>query len=187
MKCVSLKSGIGEANSWRECLSRGSVSHKGTPTSMLLKHSQRVLVLGNQVFPGDTESPRSPWSRFPLRSFTKKVGVSTPPAQRYRHCSTPSRRVVDVANEPTWLQGVDTPSSSFGSLKNHSTRVQSLALLLSKELTFHNTLKYVLRTKDIITKLLNGLEMFLDVAVMFLNSSNLQMTRGWHIYSPPSP
>ena len=30
-------------------LSRGSVSHKGTPTSILLKHSQRVLLLGHQV------------------------------------------------------------------------------------------------------------------------------------------
>ena len=34
---------------WHEDLSRGSVSHKGTPTSTLLKHSLRVLLLGNQV------------------------------------------------------------------------------------------------------------------------------------------
>jgi len=32
------------------------------------------------------------------------------------------------------------------------------------------------------TKFLDGLEMFLDVGVMFLNSSNLQMTGGSHIY-----
>ena len=85
------------------------------------------------------------------------------------------------------LQGAGAPKSSFGSLKNHSTRAQSLALSLSKELTFHNTLKCVLRTKDMITKLLDGLEMFLGVGVMFLNSSNLEMPGGWHIYSPPSP
>ena len=37
-----------------ENLSRGSVSHKGTPTSTLLKHSQRVLFLGHQVFSVNT-------------------------------------------------------------------------------------------------------------------------------------
>ena len=37
-----------------------------------------------------------------------------------------------------------------------------------------------------ITKLLDGLEVFLDVGVMSLNSSNLDMAGGWHIYSPPS-
>ena len=79
------------------------------------------------------------------------------------------------------------PKSSFGSLKNHSTRTQGLAPSLSKELTFHNTLKCVLRTKDMITKLLDGLEMFLGVGVMFLNSSNLQMIGGSRIYRPPSP
>ena len=36
------------------------------------------------------------------------------------------------------------------------------------------------------TKLLDGLEIFLGVFVTFLNSSNLQMTGGWHIYRPPS-
>ena len=38
-----------------------------------------------------------------------------------------------------------------------------------------------------ITKLLDDLEVFLDVGVMFLNSNNLEMPGGWHIYSPPSP
>ena len=38
-----------------------------------------------------------------------------------------------------------------------------------------------------ITKLLDGLEMFLGVGVTSLNSSNLEMPEGWHIYSPPSP
>ena len=38
-----------------------------------------------------------------------------------------------------------------------------------------------------ITKLLDGLEMVLGVGVMFLNSSNLQMPGGIHIYKPPSP
>jgi len=33
-----------------------------------------------------------------------------------------------------------------------------------------------------ITKLLDGLEVFLDVYGVFLNSSKLQMAGGWHIY-----
>ena len=37
-----------------------------------------------------------------------------------------------------------------------------------------------------ITKLLDGLEMFLGMGVMFLNSSNSKMAEGWHIYRPPS-
>ena len=38
-----------------------------------------------------------------------------------------------------------------------------------------------------ITKLLDGLEVFLDVGVVSLNSSNLEMPGGWHIHSPPTP
>jgi len=44
----------------------------------------------------------------------------------------------------------------------------------------------MLRTKDLITKLLDGLDVFLDVCVMSWNSSNLQMAGGTHIYRPPS-
>ena len=40
----------------------------------------------------------------------------------------------------------------------------------------------MLRTKGMITKLLDGLEMFLGVGVMFLNSSNSKIAGGWHIY-----
>ena len=48
----------------------------------------------------------------------------------------------------------------------------NLALILTK---------LVLRTKDLIFMLLDGLEVFLDVCVMSWNSSNLQMARE-HIY-----
>ena len=44
----------------------------------------------------------------------------------------------------------------------------------------------MLRDKDMSAKLLDGLEMFLGVCVMFLDSSKLQMVGGWHIYRPPS-
>ena len=38
-----------------------------------------------------------------------------------------------------------------------------------------------------ITKLLDGLEVFLDVGVMSLNSNNLEMPGETHIYRPASP
>ena len=41
--------------------------------------------------------------------------------------------------------------------------------------------KFVLRTKDLISMLLDGLEVFLDVCVMSWDSNNLQMA-GEHIY-----
>ena len=85
------------------------------------------------------------------------------------------------------LQGAGAPKSSFGSLKNHSTRAQKLAFSLSKELTFHNTLKCMLMTKDMINMHLDSLEMFLGVFEACSNSSNLEMLGGWHIYSPPNP
>ena len=48
-KCGSLKMDERKQTFWHEDLSCGSVSHKGTPTSTLLKHSRRVLLPGNQV------------------------------------------------------------------------------------------------------------------------------------------
>ena len=84
------------------------------------------------------------------------------------------------------LQGAGAPKSSFGSLKNHSTKAQGLAILLTKELSFTQHSQSVLRAKDMSAKLLDGLEMFLGVFVTSLNSSKLQMAGGWHIYRPPS-
>ena len=46
--------------------------------------------------------------------------------------------------------------------------------------------KLVLRTKDLIFILLDGLEMFLDVCGMFNNSSKLKMAGVRRIYRPPS-
>ena len=66
-------------------------------------------------------------------------------------------------------------------LVQQRTTAQRLKALLSHSLMSQsstNTLKYVLRTKDMITKLLDGLEMFLSVGVMFLNSSNSKMSGG---------
>ena len=84
------------------------------------------------------------------------------------------------------LQRPGAPKYSFGSLKNHSTKAQSLAFSLTKELTFTQHSQSVLETKDMNTKLLDGLKIFLGVGVMSLNSSNSKMAGGWHIYRPPS-
>ena len=46
--------------------------------------------------------------------------------------------------------------------------------------------KLVLRTKDLISMLLDGLEVFLDVCVMSWDSSKLQMAGVRRIYRPPS-
>jgi hypothetical protein len=46
--------------------------------------------------------------------------------------------------------------------------------------------KLVLRTKDLISKLLDGLEVFLDMCVMSWDSNKLQIAGGTHIYRPPT-
>ena len=114
------------------------------------------------------------------------MGVFTFPAQSCRRRSTPSRRVDDVAGE---LQSSKVPAHQDILLVQQRTTEQRLKALLSHSLKSSpstNTLKYVLRTKDMITKLLDGLEVFLNVGVMSLNSSNLEMPGGTHIYRPPS-
>ena len=45
--------------------------------------------------------------------------------------------------------------------------------------------KLVLRTKDLIFMLLDGLEVFLNVYEMSWDSSKLKMAGGAHIYRPP--
>ena len=52
----------------------------------------------------------------------------------------------------------------------------NLALILTK---------FVLRTKNLIFMLLDGLEVFLDVCGMSWDSSKLQMAGVRHIYRPP--
>ena len=74
------------------------------------------------------------------------------------------------------------PKSSFGSLKNHSTKAQGLAISLSKELTFTQHSQSVLRTKDMNTKLLDGLEMFLSVCVGCSATPAIFKWPGEHIY-----
>ena len=46
--------------------------------------------------------------------------------------------------------------------------------------------KLVLRTKDLIFMLLDGLEVFLDVCVISWDSNKLKMAGVRHIYRPPT-
>ena len=46
--------------------------------------------------------------------------------------------------------------------------------------------KLVLKPKDMISMLLDGLEVFLDVCVMSWDSSKLKMAGVWRIYRPPN-
>ena len=64
----------------------------------------------------------------------------------------------------------------FGSLENQLTRHTTLLSHSLRSYPSTNTLKDVLRSKDLITKLLDGLEVFLGVGVgvMSWNSSNLK-------------
>ena len=62
------------------------------------------------------------------------------PAQRRHRPSDLVWSGDDVAGEPSKLQGASAPKSSFGSVKNHSTKALGLANSLTKSYPLHNTL-----------------------------------------------
>ena len=103
-------------------------------TSMLLKHSLRVLLLGNQVSSADSTMVTL------ILISTKELlhkgwGSPRPPHKDRPRRSTPSRKVVDVAGELQSSKGPAHQNIFFGSQENHITKAQSLACSLSKELT----------------------------------------------------
>ena len=140
MKCGSLKSRIGDSKFLTRGLSRGSVSHKGTPISTLLKHSLRVSLLGNQVSSADsTTITLIPGSTKEL--LHKGWGSPRPPTQRCRRRSTPSRRVDDV---PTSIQSSKVPAHQNLLLVHSRTTAQRLQAFQSHSLRvnpLHNTFK----------------------------------------------
>ena len=148
----------------------------------MLKHSLRVLLLGNQVSSADsTTVTLIPF--FTKESLHKEWGSPRPP-----------HKVVVTA--PPQVGGSMTYQRATNAPRGRRTEIQVWFTLepkykattrcslthLGANLTETLT-KLVLRTKDLITKLLNGLEMFLGVCVVSWNSSKLQMTGGTHIYS----
>ena len=125
-----IRAGYEEANSRRGCLSRGSVSHKDTPTSTLLKHSLRVSLLGNQVSSADSTTVTL------IPDSTKEF------LHKRWECPRPPHKVVvaaphQVGGLMTCRRASNAPrgrrtESSFGSQENHNTRAQDLAFTLTK-------------------------------------------------------
>ena len=157
---------------------------KAPPTSTLLKHSRRVSFPGNQVSSVNTitvtlipiftkrDCPR----RRGLRPRTK---LSMP-----FHTKPEGRR---LAGEPPKLQGWPA-HQDIRMVHSRTTAQESKPCLIthSRANLALTLTKLVLRTKDLIFMLLDGLEVFLDVCVMSWDSSNLQMAGGAHIYRSPS-
>ena len=172
---------------WHEDLSRGSVSHKDTPTFTLLKHSQRVLLLGNQVSSKDTKSTITLISGSTKELLHQGRGSPRPPAQSL---STPFHTKPEGrwrCRRVTRLQG--WPAHRVQVMVHSRTTAQGTQSCL---LTHLGTILALSLTKDVLNlKMwsiwsLVGLEMFLDVCGSSLNSSNSKMAGRTHIYSPPS-
>ena len=175
-----LKKGMRESKLlWHEDLFRGSVSHKGTPTSTLLKHSQRVLLLGNQVSSKDTKSTVTLIPGSTKELLHQGRGSTRPSYKACWRCSTPSRRVVDVAGESPRLQGWPAHRVQAWAALNHSTQRHTTLLT-------HSRAKLALNLRMWSICSLVGLEMSLDACGSSLNSSNSKMAGVRRLYRPPS-
>src|SRR6185312_8486880 len=164
MKYGSLKEGLEETNSRHEDLSRGSDFHKGAPTSTLLKHSRRVSLPGNQV------------SSVNIITVTL-IPIFTKGDCPRRRGLCPPHKVVDTA--PHQAGGSLTcrratnaprrPAHRDTSLVHSRTTAQGSKPCLITHLRANLALtltKLVLRTKDLNSMLLDGLEVFLgDLAL----------------------
>ena len=134
---------------------------------------------------------RSSWSRSSLREIAHKGRGLRPPhnvvdaAPHQAGGSLTCRRATKTPRRPahrdtTLVHFRTTAQGSKPYLITHSRA--NVALTLTK---------LVLRTKDLNSMLLDGLEVFLGVCVMSWDSSKLQMARGTHththiyIYRPP--
>ena len=137
MKCGSLKRRGEEANSRHEDLSRGSVSHKGTPTSILLKHSQRVSLPGNQVSSVNTITvtliPIFTKGDCPQRRGLRPPHNVVDAAPHQAGGSLTCRRATNAPRRPAHRN-----TSVVHSRTSH--KAQHLALTLSKELILALTL-----------------------------------------------
>jgi hypothetical protein len=144
-----------------------------------LKHSRRVSLPGNQVSFVNTitvtliliftkgDCPR----RRGLRPPHNVVDTAPHQAGRSLMCRRATNAPRRLAHQDIRL--VHSRTTAQGSKPCLITHLRAnLALTLTK---------LVLRTKDLISMLLDGLEVFLNVCVMSWDSSNLQMT-GEHIY-----
>ena len=175
-------------------LSRGSVRYKATPTPRCWSTHYCFPVIKSlpglflTLPPSLCKSPRSPRSRFPLRSIsTKDEGLHIPrtKSSTLLHTKPESRR---RAGEPQRLQGwpvhqdtlvVHSKTSTQGSTPCSLTHLRvNLALTLTE-------LVLSLSIWPICTWM--AWRRFFNVCVGSLESSNSKMARGWqYIYRPPS-
>ena len=163
---------------WHKDLSRGSVSHKGTPTSSCRSTHKEYCFSAIKSLP-KTPSPRSPWSRVPLRSFSTNKGglhvhctklVVTAPHQAGR-----SRMCRRVTKTP---RGRHTEYKRWFSPRTKAQGTQPCSLT-------HSWAKLALNLRMWSLCFLVGLEMFFNVSRISLNSSKLQMTSVRRLYRPP--
>ena len=147
-------------------------------------HSQRVSLPGNQVSSVNTITVT-------LIQFSTKGACPRRMGLRLPH------NIVDAA--PHQAGGSLTCRRATNAPRGRRTKIQVWFTLepkhkaatpcslthLGANLVLTLT-KRVLRTKDLISMLLDGLEVFLDVCVMSWDSSKLQMAGGTHIYRPPT-
>jgi len=144
-------------------LSRGSVRQSHS-YSTLLKHSMKSIASRPQVFSANSltfhrgnatkayPSSRSLWSRFPLRSFSTKDGVSMPPAQSRQRRSTLSWRVKDMPASYKTPRMADAPRYMLVHSRTSTQGGTPCSHTLSRTNTSTNTHKACAKPKDLITK-----------------------------------
>ena len=128
---------------------------------------------------------QSPWSRSSLREIAHEGGVSVPAMLSTSLHTKPEGRW--LVGEPLKLQRWSVHQDTM-LVHSRTTAQGSKPCLITHSranlaLTFT---KFVLRTKDLIFLLLDGLKLFLDVYEMSWDSSKLQMAGVRHIYRPPT-
>ena len=149
-----------------------------------LKHSLRVSLPGNQVSSVNTITVIL-ISIFTKGDCPRKRGLRPPhnvvdAASHQAGGSLTCRRATNCSKGPAHRN-----TSVVHSRTNHKDL--SLACSLTQELIWHSHFtKLLLKPKDMINKLLYGLEVFLGVYKMSWDSSKLQMAGGAHIYRSPS-
>ena len=123
---------------------------------------------------------RSPWSRFPQKSFTKKGGgLHVPRTKMSSPLHTKPEYRGRCRRATKTPRGRHTEYKRWFSPRTKAQGTQPCSLT-------HSRAKLVLNLRMWSICSLVGLEMFFNVSRVSLNSSKFQMTGGTHIYSPPS-
>ena len=153
-------------------LSCGSARHKTTPTPCCWSTQSRVSLLVHQVSSGDIMTCHQGNA---IKAYPSSGVVDVAPHQaggsKMCRWATKTQR---MAGAP-WYKLIHSRISTQDSIPCSHT------LKRAKSIT--NTIKGMLRTKDLITKHLDGLDTFLGMRVTSRNSSNSKIAGRWRIYS----